>query len=118
MNYKPEKEDPYRFLICVGGDRIHCPWDCVKPTVDMITVKLLLHIILLTPNAKFMLIDIKDLYLNTPMPCYKYTRIKLSDLPDDMIRQYNLRGKLTKYGYVYTETCRGMYGITAAGILL
>ena len=84
----------------------------------MLTLKLLLNSIVSTPNAKFMSINIKDFYLNTPMPRYDYMRFKLSNLPDNMIRQYNLREKLTKYGYVYTETCRGMYGILAAGILL
>ena len=52
----------------------------------MMTVKLLLNIIVSTPNAKFMSIDIKDFYLNTPMPRYEYMRLKLGNLPDGVIR--------------------------------
>ena len=87
VTYRPEKYDPYIFQLCVGGDIIHFLWDCGTPTVDMITVKLLLNIIVSTPNAKFMPIVIKYFYLNTPMPHYEYTRLELSDIPDNVIFQ-------------------------------
>ena len=45
----------------------------------MLTVKLLLNRIVSTLNEKFMTIEIKDFYCNTPMPCYKYMRLKISD---------------------------------------
>ena len=64
-----------------------------------------------------MSISIKNFYLNTPMTCYEYMRLKLRNLPDDVIFQYNLREKVTKDGYVYTEIWRGMYRIPAAGII-
>ena len=64
-----------------------------------------------------MSIDLKDFYLNTPMPRSEYMRLKLSDLPDNVIHQYNLRGEVAKYDYIYTEICRGMYGLPAAGII-
>ena len=102
VNYRPKKDNPYRVRLCVDGNRLHCPWDCGTPTVDMLTVKLLLRRIVSTPNANFMSIDIKDFYLNTPIPCYEYMRLKLSDLPEDVICQYNLRGKVAKDEYVYT----------------
>ena len=87
VNYRPKKDNPYRVRLCVDGDRLHCPWDCGTPTVDMLTVKLLLNIVVSTPNAKFMSIGIKDFYLNTPMPRYEYMRLKLSNLLDDVIHQ-------------------------------
>ena len=83
----------------------------------MLTVKLLLNSIVLIPNEKIITINIKDFYLNMLMPCYKYMSLKLSDLPEDVIRQYNLIEKLTKDGYVYIEICSGMYRLTVAGIL-
>ena len=66
----------------------------------MLTVKLLLNSILSTPNAKFIFIYIKDFYLNKPMPLYEYTRLKLSDLPDNVIHQYNMRGKVANDDYI------------------
>ena len=68
----------------------------------MLTVKLLLNIILSTPNAKFITIDIKEFYLNTPMTPYKYMRLKLIDPPDNVVCQYILREQVTKEGYIYT----------------
>ena len=86
VNYRSEKEDPYRVRLTVGSDRLTCPWDCSILTVYTITVKLLLNIIVSNPGAKFMSIDIKNFYFNTPIPRYEYMRLKLSDLPDDVIR--------------------------------
>ena len=97
-----KKADPYIVPLTVGGDILTCPWDCSTPTVDMLTVKLLLNSIVSTLNAKFMSIDIKDSYLNTPMPRSEYMRLKLSDLPNYVIRHYNLAAKATKDGHVYT----------------
>ena len=86
VNYIPEKDNPCRVRLCIGGDRIHFPWGCGTPTVDMLTFKILMNSIVLTPNAKFVSINIKYFYLNTPMPHYECMRLKLSDLPDDRHR--------------------------------
>ena len=117
VTYRLEKEVPYRFRLTVGGDRLTCLWDCSTPTVDMLTVKLLLNSILSTPKAKFMSIKIKDFYLNTPMPRYEYMTLKSSYLPDNVICHYNLRGKVAKDEYIYIEIRRGMYRLPSAGIL-
>jgi hypothetical protein len=66
-NERPEKADPDRTRITMGGDRINYPGDCGTPTADLLTVKILLNSIVSTQHAKFMTIDIKDFYLMTPM---------------------------------------------------
>ena len=83
----------------------------------MLTSKLLLNSVVSTPGVKFMTIDIKYFYLNTPMERFEYTQLKLSNLPEDFIKQYNLTYKVTKDGYVYIKVCKGMYGLPQAGIL-
>ena len=83
----------------------------------MLTVKLLLNSVVSTPGARFMTIDIKDFYLNTPMKRFEYMRLKLSDLPEDFAQHYNLADKVTKDGYVYIEVRKGMYGLPQAGLL-
>ena len=67
VNFRPEKEDPYRTRLTVGGDRVNYPYDCGTPTVDLATAKYLLNSVISTPLAKFMTINIKDVYLCTPM---------------------------------------------------
>ncbi len=69
---RPEKiDEPNRMRLVAGGDRVHYPGDAGTPTADLLTVKLLLNSIISTPNAKFMTMDIKDFYLNTPMARYE-----------------------------------------------
>ena len=72
VSFRPEKKDPNRVQLTVSGDRINYPSDCGTPTADMLTVKLLLNSVISTNDVRFMTIDIKEFYLNTPMPRYEY----------------------------------------------
>ena len=64
-----------------------------------------------------MTIDIKNFHLNTPMDRFEYMRLKLADIPDDVIKQYNLADKVTPDGWVYLEVRKGMYGLPQAGMM-
>ena len=101
----------------MGGDRIHSLLDCSTSTVDLLTVKIQLSSVISTHGAQYMTIDIKDLYIGTPMEIYEYMRVKITDIPDDIIHQYNLQKKVTKDGYVYDEVRKGMYGLPQVGFL-
>ena len=117
-NLRPEKEDPYRVRITVGGDRINYPFDVGTPTADMQLVKLLFNSVISTPNAKFMTLDISNFYLNTPMQKrYEYMRMHLDTIPEQIIKQYKLKEKADKKGCVYVEIRKGMYGLPQAGII-
>ena len=72
VNFRPEKEYPYRTRLTVDGDCVNYPYDCGTPTVNLATVKYLLNSVISTPLAKFMTINIKDFYLCTPMTRFKY----------------------------------------------
>jgi hypothetical protein len=63
-----------------------------------------------------MTIDLKDFYLNTPMKQPEYMRLKMTDIPEEIIEQYKLREIATPDRYVYTEITKGMYGLPQAGI--
>ena len=115
-NFRPEKEDPYRIRLTVGGNRINYPGDCGTPTADMITVKILLNSVISTLNARFMTIDIKDFYLNTPMARPEFMRLKLADIPAAIIDRYKLRD-IAQDGYVFVRIQKGMYGLPQAGII-
>ena len=66
-----EKEVEYTRLT-VGGNLIDCPGDVSTKTADLTTAKILFNSVVSTPDAKFMGIDLKNFYLNTPMERYKY----------------------------------------------
>jgi hypothetical protein len=48
---------------------------------------------------------------------YEYIQIKINDVPEEIIKQYNLREKVDNNGYVYIKVQKGMYGLPQAGIL-
>ena len=64
-----------------------------------------------------MMADIKNVYLITPLKRWEYIRLRLSDIPAEVINEYNLMEKTTKDGSVYVEVRRGMYGLPQAGLL-
>jgi hypothetical protein len=46
-----------------------------------------------------------------------YIRIRLTDLPDEIIKEYKLKDKATPKGFIYLEVVKGMYGLPQAGLL-
>jgi len=114
---RPEKDKPNRTRLTMGGNLIDSHIDNGTPTAALLTVKLLFNSIISTPGAKFMGIDIKNFYLNTPMDRYEYLKMKIEHFPEDVIEAYNLREKVTPDGYLYVEVRKGMYGLPHAGIL-
>ena len=64
-----------------------------------------------------MTMDIGNMYLNTPLDRYEYMRIKLSDIPQQIIDQYKLNDIVAADGYVYMEIRRAMYGLKQSGML-
>ncbi len=64
---KPNKEEINCTRLTMGSDRINYLDDCGTPTADMILFKILVNSIISTPNAKCVMMDIKDFYLQTPM---------------------------------------------------
>ena len=87
------------------------------PTADLLTVKLHLNSVISTPGARFMGIDIKNFYLNTPMDRPEYLKMKLDNFPDDVIEHYGLREKADDRGFVVTRVEKGMYELPHAGII-
>ena len=115
---RPEKiDEPNRTRLVAGGDRVHYPFDAGTPTADLLTVKLLINSVISTHGARFFTMDIKNFYLNTPMARYEYMRLKLADMPADVIEHYKLLDVATPDGYVYCEIRKGMYGLPQAGII-
>jgi hypothetical protein len=101
----------------MGGDRVHNPGNAGTPTTNLLTVKILINSIISTAGAKFMTMDIKDFYLNNPMARYEYMQLRIADMPDNVIKHYNLRDKATPDGNIYCEIQKGMYGVPQVGII-
>jgi hypothetical protein len=63
------------------------------------------------------MLEIKDFYLNTPMKRYEYMCIKITNIPEEIIKDYKMREIVTKNGYVYCKIQKGMHGLPQAGII-
>ncbi len=111
----PEKiNKPNRTRLVAGEDQVHYPGDAGTPTADLLTIKLLINSIISTQGAKFMTMDIKDFYLNTPMVQYEYMQLKILVMPGNVIKHYKLRNIVTPDGHIYCEIQKEMYGLPQA----
>eukprot|EP00956_Cyclotella_meneghiniana_P038610 scaffold156983_cov20-Cyclotella_meneghiniana.AAC.2 len=115
---RPEKiDEPNRTRFTAGGDKINYPGEVATPTAEMLIAKLLFNSVVSTPGAKFMTMDISNFYLMTPLLRPEYLRIKMADLPEEIIKEYRLRKIVNTKGFVFVEVTKGMYGLPQAGLL-
>ncbi len=76
--------------ITVGGNLIFYPGDAGTNTASLELIKLMLNSVILRKGARFSTIDIINFYLDTPMVDPEYVRIKITDIPNEFIFEYNL----------------------------
>ena len=46
----------------------------------------------------------------------EYMKLQMTQIPDEIIAEYNLKNKVRSDGFVYIEIQRGMYGLPQAGM--
>ncbi len=69
---RPQKAEPNRTRLTVGGNLLDYPGAVSTKTADITTCKCLFNSVVSTPGAKYMTVDIKNFYLNTPLDQYEY----------------------------------------------
>ncbi len=89
---RPEKDNPNRTRITIGGSRICFPGDVGTNTASLELFKVLLNSVLSRKGARFSTINLKNFNLDTPMPDPEYVRIKITDIPAEFIEEYKLAG--------------------------
>ena len=114
--HRPQKTEPDRTRITVGGNLIDYPGDVSTRTADLTTAKLLFNSVVSDDEAEFMCLDIRNYYLGTPLDRYEYMRFRLETIPMEIRLQYEL-DKIAVNGWVYVEIRKGMYGLPQAGML-
>ena len=69
LDYIPLKSDPYRVRITLWGDKLQYLEDAGPPASNIIETKILLNSVIsdACKGARFMSMDLKDYFLNTPM---------------------------------------------------
>ena len=82
----------------------------------MTTIKLLLNSVLSSIWARFMTVDVKNFYFNTPMEEPEYMKIPIRLISDEIKVDYKV-SEFEHAGYVYVQINKGMYGLVQAGLL-
>ena len=83
----------------------------------MLVAKILFNSVISTKGAIFMMIDISNFYLMTPLKKHEYIRIHIRDIPDEIIAEYKLKENADSNGAVYIVANRGMYGFPQSVLL-
>jgi len=89
-NVRTKKKDPNRTRVTMGGNLINYPEDVGTPTANLLLIKIFLNSIISMRGAKFAGVDLTNFYLMTPLKRPEYAKIKLSDIPEEAIKEYNL----------------------------
>jgi hypothetical protein len=67
VEVKEQKEEREHTRLTVGGDQIEYPGEKSTRTADLTTEKILINSFISTKGARFLMVDIKNFYLNTPL---------------------------------------------------
>jgi hypothetical protein len=82
-----EKDNPNCTRITIGGNCICYPGNMGTNTASLKLVKLLLNSVLSWKGARFSSINLRNFYLDTPMPDPEYVQIKITDIPEEIIKE-------------------------------
>jgi hypothetical protein len=95
---RTKKDDPYQIRAILGGNLIRYPDDVGTLTANLLLIKIFLNSIISTNGAKFATADLSNFYLMTPLKRPEYGRVKLTDIPVEIIEGYKLHEKATADG--------------------
>ncbi len=116
INYQPQKDNPYQICITAGCNLIIYPGELTPCTAHITTSKLHWNSVLSTQQAKYMCLDLKNVYLLAPLDRFKYMHIPIGMFPAWIVAQYDLLHKVVK-GHIYLKMQRAVWGLPQAGIL-
>ena len=110
-----ENDDPNRTRATFGGTNINYPDDCRTPTADLQLIKILLNSVISTPGARFANADLSNFYYNHELKRPEFARVKLSDVPTEIIDEYKLCEKVTPDGWIYIKCVKTVPGLPHSG---
>ena len=83
----------------------------------MVLVKILFNRIISTEEEEFMAVETNNSNLMTPPKRWEYIKLCLSDISQEIVIEYNLVQKATKYRSIYIEVRQGIHGLPQTGLL-
>ena len=77
----------------------------------MDTIKIFLNSVISTKKARFAAADIGNFYTNSQLPEAEYMKVHISEIPDEIIKEYDVIKYVDRSGYVYFEIVGALYGL-------
>jgi hypothetical protein len=120
-DYCPLKAEQFCVRLTIGGDKLDYHDETASPAASLLETKLIINSTISDADkgARFICIDIKDFFLQTPLPKSEreYMRIHSRYFDEDFRKLYKLNEKIASDGYIYCEIKKGMYGLKQASIV-
>ena len=85
VDFRPQKDDPNRVQITAGGHLIVYPDELTTRTVDLLTTQILWNSVISTKDARYICIDIENMYLATPLDRYEYMNMPVKLIPKEFM---------------------------------
>ena len=86
----PQKEDPNCTRITICGNLFYYPVDMGTPTASLELFKLIINSVLSKRGTQYATFDIKNIYLGTLLNQTEYVKIRLANIPQEFIEEYDL----------------------------
>ena len=101
----------------MGGDKLPYPDDAGSPAANMLETKLLINSVISNAKkgARFLSVDLKDHFLNTPMSRPEYMRVHYRHLPLDIRKFYDLDKLITPDGICLHQNQKGYVRSSSGG---
>ena len=94
VDYRLQNPNPHKVRVTVGGNLLNVPGDLSTKTADFSTAKVLCNSVIPTDEERFVGIDIKNIYLQTPMEHPEYMKIPVQLIQQDFFDKYKLEKKV------------------------
>ena len=107
-NIRLHKTENHIVSIKVGGKKLTYGDPLSTPTVDLNTEKIHMDSVLSTPDAKYLIVDVKNFYLKNPTNKNKYCNISIELIPHEVVYKYVLNNNQID-GYRYVGVKKVMY---------
>ena len=101
-NIRPQKKETHRLQLTVDSEKLTYDVPVFNPTAYLTMSKIHCNSVLSTPDAKYIILDVKNLYLNNIMKKGEYYKISIKLIYQEIIDKYDLDNKQI-YGYIYVR---------------
>ena len=86
-DHRPLKDETWRIRLVIGGDKLPYESDSGSPATDLLEIKLLLNSVISDVNigTLFLNMDLKDMFLHSPMNFLRFMKVTIKYFSQDVI---------------------------------